>query len=93
MPSVLVVRPPKDSLAGFWSTLDADQDEVLFRIDTYTHELVMDVHITYIIDDGGIVPVTLASASGFTGIAALRLPNDGDASDFVPQGLSSTFLA
>jgi len=53
----------------------------------------MDLHITYILDDGGVTTQTLASASSFTGIAAVRLPNSGATTDFVPQGLTGTSFA
>jgi len=93
VPAVLVVRPPERSLAGYWSTIDADTTEVLFRIDAFTPDLYMDLHITYILDDGGVTTQTLASASSFTGIAAVRLPNDGATTDFIPQGLTGTSFA
>lgn len=93
IPARISQAPPKDSLARYWCLRGSDTTEALFTIknDDTAQSLIVDLHIEYVLGDGTIAAVTLGSASSFTGIAYLVMPNDS--LGLSPVALSTDILA
>jgi hypothetical protein len=81
-------RPPKNSLAGYWTSQGDEESEPLFQFESSTASVsFLDLHVTVVYLDGATASgPTLFSASSFTGIGSPRLP-EGDA-NFSPVGLT-----
>lgn len=80
IPSHAMFRPPKNSLAGYWSEQSGDTTEKLFDLTVDADcEMLVDIHMTYVIGNGATSTVTLTGVPGITGIAALQLPVGGTA--------------
>jgi hypothetical protein len=82
-------RPPKNSLAGYWTSQGDEESEPLFQFESRAVNTVsfLDLHVTVVYLDGATASgPSLSMASSFTGIGSPKLPSGDDT--FIPVGLT-----
>jgi hypothetical protein len=92
--SCMTSVPPKDSLAHFWSCRSgSDNGEYLFILDpsNSTVEIILDLHVTYLLGNGSTDTSTLGSASSINGVAYLTQPVN-TSGELTPVGVVSASL-
>jgi hypothetical protein len=82
-------KPPPGSLAGFWSVRGSNESTVLFNI-TAVVNAVVDVNVTYNIqDDTSVTSVTTAASGANLTVYATYLDGPRSGAVFAPVGLPS----
>jgi len=88
IPAITNSRPPKDSLASFWSTQSGDTSESLFSVTCPLKvEAILDIQVVMVFGDNTTSTGVLSSAASFNGIAAPWLPQAYQA--FTAVGLTT----
>jgi hypothetical protein len=83
--------PPKDSLAGFWSTTGNNESEVLFRVAASSADLLT-IHFSFVLEDD-ITNVAVTTVNAGTTGQVYRTFLDGPRAGSVWAPTSVTYIA
>lgn len=75
-PAVIRTSPPRNSVAGFWSSTGSNESEVLFAV-TALGGTIVDLWLDFVLFDTGAATLTTSTSSGGTVGQLVYCPMDG----------------